>query len=189
MLHFNESPSPVKSIPGLVTASAAGLTIHAQDVRWFGDVYEIPETFVPIAYLDEPTRYRVVLTRDGLVLDDSGHVPGEICYLAALTLRAEGDTPESVDVEVIRRTCTTETPADARRHTLPAEVVTPAETPERAARRAQGQRIAALRSSVVQKPIAEMTIAELRTVVALLAETAGLDLGAGSSAPKGMPRG
>jgi hypothetical protein len=170
MLHFNESKSPTKSLPGLVSATANGLVIHAQDVRWFGDVYEIPETAIPIVYPDEPTRVRVVLTPGGLVLDDSGNVPGEVCYLAALTLRSGADTCETVDVEVQRRTCTTETPADARRHMVPALLVTPAANPERSARVARAAALAPLRS----KRVAAMTPAERNMLLEAVAQKLGL---------------
>jgi hypothetical protein len=191
MLHFNESESPFKSLPGLVSANPDGLVIHAQSVRWFDDVYEISGTwdgpyrdgggsiFIPIAYPGEPTRFRVVLTPGGIVLDDSGHVPGEVCYLAALTLKVEADTPESVDVEVPRRTCTTETPEDAQRRQVPSGLTVPAVTPERAARQARAARVATLRGALASKPIETMTNTELRTVVALLVEHVGLDVGAG----------
>jgi hypothetical protein len=191
MLHFNESESPFKSLPGLVSANPDGLVIHAQSVRWFDDVYEISGTwdgpyrdgggsiFIPIAYPGEPTRFRVVLTPGGIVLDDSHEVPGEVCYLAALTLRAATDTPETVDVEVPRRACTTETPEDARRHAVPLGLVQSAANPERAVRAARAVRITTLRSALAAKPIETMTNTELRTVVALLVEHVGLDVGAG----------
>jgi hypothetical protein len=183
MLHFTESESPFKSLPGLVSANPDGLVIHAQDVRWFDDIYEIGgasgggpyrdgggSIFVPITYPGEPTRFRVVLTRNGLVLDDSGNVPGEVCYLAALTLRSGVDTCETVDVEVPRRTCTTETPADARRHAVPALLVTPAANPERSARVVRAAALAPLRS----KRVAAMTPAERNTLLEAVAQKLGL---------------
>jgi hypothetical protein len=180
ILH-NQSESAKKSLPGLVSANANGLVIHRQDVRWFNDTHEIPEVAVPIAWTGEPTRFRVVLTTNGLMLDERPisegprEIPGEICYLAALTLREDGDTPETVDVEVPRRVCTTEAPDGVPSvHVVPATLITEEDTPARIAGRRKQRRIRFLRQQLkalkdAGKYPSQFTAAERALVTELLA--------------------
>lgn len=180
MLQFNGSPSHSKSFPGLVTASATGLTIGAQSIRFGDAVYDIAETRIPIAWSGEWSRFVVWLTETGLVLADAPGdtfpaVEGAVCYLADLQLRAPEDTPETVDVEVVRRECTTETPADARRVAVPAGVVTPAVTPERAAARAREARIRAIDALLAGKRAGAMVAADRNLVIERLALLSGME--------------
>jgi hypothetical protein len=181
MLHFNESTSPVKSIPGLVSATPTGLAIHAQDVRLRDVVYEIRETLFPVAYDGEDVSIRVAICagptgHEVVAIENGATPPGytEVCELALLRLRSPGDTPETVDVHVPRRTLVrddgyplSETPV---RHAVSATPVTPAANPERAARRARAAALAPLRS----KRVAAMTPAERNILLEAVAQKLGL---------------
>lgn len=150
MLHFTNDSSSRHSFPGLVTASASGLTVHAQTVIYDGERYDIPETTIPIAWPDEPASYLVRLTAAGIVLEERiesmqwAEIDGIV--LAHLRLRNEGDTPETVDVYVTRRECTSETPADAVTYQVSATPVLPdALNPERVMSRRKRLRMRYLR--------------------------------------------
>ena len=195
MLRYNESSSPVKSIPGLVSATAEGIMVHPQEIKWFDKVYSIdtPDggpfrgnngVLVPIVFNGEPTRYRVVLTGNGIVLDETPvtemptPVPDEICYLAALTLSAEGDTPETVDVEVPRRTMSAD-PAHARdltMHKVPASLVERAQDPARAARRAAKVRNKAALERVRGRAPSTWSEGDVRGLLAAWARSQGVDI-------------
>lgn len=172
--------SPVKSIPGLVTLTDTGVTVHAQTVRWANDVYEVPDLEIPVEFTTAAA-YRVVLTKDGLVLaealdyEDFEPIPGGTATLCSFALAQPGDTPANARFkQVFSVECTTEMPESAEHHSVPAVVIRPERSPAAVARLEKRQRATAAAAAVKGKPVASMTLDELKDLVSVLAERAGL---------------
>ena len=180
MLRFIDSTSPVKALPGLISATSTHIVVQAQSVRWFDAVYNVPAVTVPVAWNSAPARYRVVLTaarivRDEQFADFAAPIAGEVCELASLALGAPSDTPLTVTVDVPRRTATTPTPANAVVHTVPATVITQTETTERAKSRSRAARLRTLASNLSGKQAAVLTAADRNDIIERLALREGMD--------------
>lgn len=149
---LRSKPSTAKAWALTITPDANGITMGAGPVRWFGERFDVPETFVPCVYSGEPADYRIALCRtpDGprLVLvtrtEDGEDVPADcepVVDLARWRLAAPGDTCESVTVHVTQRTASVEMGDPESVLKVGNGPVIPAETPERAAKRAKRTRI------------------------------------------------
>ncbi len=173
--------SSEKVVPGLVSASATGITVHAQEIRWFGEVYELAETEIAIAWSGEPTRHLVWLTPAGLVhatapaSEPMPPVDGALCYLASLRLLEEGDTPASVLVDVPRLERRDAAAADARRIAVPAGLLVPGVPPDVAAARARAARVRAIDGLLAGKRAGSLTAADRTLVIERLALLSGME--------------
>lgn len=155
MLQINQSPSSAKSIPGTVTATAAGLTVPAQRILFGGVIYAVPAMSVPCVFDTEATTYRLVLCKHAngpaLVLSENDTIPAgyeEMVYLARFRLESAADTCASVNVEVTRRTLTGEIPSGPVVNVATAPVLPDAGDAERVASRKRRRRIRYLRQQI-----------------------------------------